>query len=198
MSRTATACSSRNLGETIPAGGPKEHRVHPINGIDLDFQRFPVYFPLNEGPAHAPTMTAWMRQVQAMTREVARRRGRPLLVSARILARPAQNLSIGLDPVTWAKEKLGDFFTVSHYLRNDFPLPMAAYRKLLPDMPLYTSIEVEAKPDSYRRIARQLCKDGVDGIMVFNCATPRPSGKEPPFELLNELGDAKNTRPESR
>jgi hypothetical protein len=84
-----------------------------------------------------------------------------------------------------------DFVIISHYLRNDFPLPVAEYRRLLPpDLPLYASIEVEGAPDAYRRIARRLWRDGVDGIMLFNFFTAREGGKEPPFELLNELGDA--------
>ena len=32
----------------------------------------------------------------------------------------------------WAKEGLIDFVVISHYLRNDFPLPVAEYRRLLP------------------------------------------------------------------
>ena len=163
---------------------------YDIDGIDLDFQRFPIYFPQNEGPEHTATMTQWVREVREMAREVGKRRGRPLIVSARILAKPEQNLAIGLDPVTWANEGLVDFFVVSHYLRNDFSLPIAEYRKLLPkSMPLYGSIEVERKKDTYRKIARKLWKDGADGIMLFNFFTGRESGKQPPFELLDELGD---------
>ena len=88
-----------------------------------------------------------------------------------------------------------DFVTVSHYLRNDFALPVADYRKLLPEkMPLYGSIEVEDKPNEYRRIARRLWKDHVDGIMVFNFFTTREGGKEPPFEILKEIGDQAKLR----
>jgi hypothetical protein len=163
---------------------------YDIDGIDLDFQRFPIYFPQDEGPEHTATMTQWVREVRDMTREVGKRRGRPLIVSARILAKPEQNLSIGLDPVAWASEGLVDFIVVSHYLRNDFPLPIAEYRKLLPkSMPIYGSIEVERKKDDYRIIARKLWKDGADGILLFNFFTGRESGKQPPFELLDELGD---------
>jgi hypothetical protein len=113
-----------------------------------------------------------------------------------VLAKPEQNLEIGLDPATWANEGLVDFVVISHYLRNDFPLPVAEYRKLLPQgMPIYGSIEYEPRPDSYRRIARRLYQDGVDGIMLFNFFARRESGKEPPFELLSELGDAERIRP---
>jgi len=169
----------------------------PIDGIDLDFQRFPIYFPQDEGPEHIDTMTGWMREVRAMAREVGEQRGRPLLVSTRVLATPEQNRSIGLDPTAWANEGLVDFLVVSHYLRNDFPLPIGEFRKLVPDsMPLYGSIEVEKNSDSFRRIAARLWKDGADGILLFNFFTTRHTrNTEPPFELLNELGDPSTIKP---
>lgn len=169
---------------------------YPIDGLDIDFQRFPIFFPQDEGPKHRETMTAWMREVRAMTRDVGTQRGRPLLLSARVMARPRQNLAIGLDPVTWANEGLIDFIEVSHYLRNDFPLPISEYRKLLPEqLPIYASIEVEKKDDTYRRIARQLYDEGVDGLMMFNYFTRREGGREPDFSLFRELSDPDRLKP---
>ncbi len=168
---------------------------YPIDGLDLDFQRFPMYFRPGEETAHVPTMTAWVRAVREMTRAIGRRRGRPLLLSARIMARPEQNRGIGLDPAAWVRDGLIDFVTVSHYLRNDFPLPIADYRKALPaGVPLYASIEVEPKADDYRRIARRLWADGVDGVMFFNFAAWREEGRELDFALVKELGDPARLR----
>jgi hypothetical protein len=161
-----------------------------VDGLDLDFQRFPMYFAPGKEAENVATMTAWMREVRAMTKEVGEKRGRPLLLSARVMARPEQNLAIGLDPVAWAKEGIVDFLEASHYLRNDFTLPIAEYRRVLPEkMPLYTSIEVAKDEETYRGIARQLWDDGTDGIMLYNFFTTREGGKEPPFGLLKVLGD---------
>lgn len=168
---------------------------YPIDGIDIDFQRFPIYFPQDEGHQHTDKMTSWMEEVRAMTREVGTKRGRPILVSARVLARPQQNLAIGLDPVTWAKKDLLDFVIVSHYLRNDFPLPIQEYRDLLPDeLPIYASLEVEPKADNFRRIARQLYDDGADGLMMFNYFSSRGRNEEPDFALFRELNDPKKLK----
>lgn len=163
---------------------------YDIDGIDLDFQRFPIYFPQDEGPEHIETMTGWVRQVREMTREVGEARGRPLLVSARVLATPGQNRSIGLDPSAWAREGLVDFLTVSHYLRNDFTLPIGAFRERVPaGVPLYGSIEVEKTRDRFRQVARDLWAAGADGVMLFNFFTSRHNRNEEPFfDLLNELG----------
>lgn len=167
-----------------------------IDGLELDFQRFPMYFKPGEEAQHVATMTAWMREIRAMTREVAQRRGRPILLSARVLARPEQNVGIGIDPTAWAKAGLVDFLIASHYLHNNFPLPIKEYRALLPaTMPLYASIEVEPKAEDYRRIASQLYGDGADGLMVFNYFTCRERGVEPDFALLTELSRLHQSSP---
>ncbi len=163
-------------------------RYPNLDGLDLDFQRFPIFFPQKEGEQNIATMTAWMREVRAMTREVGEKRSRPLLLSARVLATLEQNRKIGLDPVAWATEGLVDFLTVSHYLRNDFPLALKPFRDAVPPAtPLYASIEVEPDPETYRTIARQLKSEGVDGISMFNFFTRREGGNEPPFDVLPEL-----------
>jgi DNA-binding beta-propeller fold protein YncE len=160
-----------------------------LDGLDLDFQRFPMYFKPGEEEQHIPTMTAWVREIRAMTEEVGEKRGRPIKLCARIMARPEQNKAIGLDPIAWLEEDLLDFVVVSHYLRNDFPLPVKEYRALLPEgSPVYASIEVAPDADTYRDIAGQLWKDGVDGILLFNFFTTRERGKEPPFDVIKEIG----------
>lgn len=79
---------------------------YDIDGLDLDFQRLPIYFRQTEGPQRVETMTAWLREVRQMTREAGMQRGRPILLSARVMARPEQNLAIGLDPFAWARDSL--------------------------------------------------------------------------------------------
>ena len=163
---------------------------YDIDGLSIDFQRFPMYFKPGEEKQNIATMTDWMRKVRAMTQEVGKKRGRPIALCARVMARPEQNTAIGLDPIGWARDGLVDFLIESHYLRNDFPLPVKEYRKLLPKgFPLYASIEVAKTPETYHRIGRQLWQDGVNGIMVFNFFTTREGGKEPPFPVLDQLAN---------
>jgi hypothetical protein len=165
-------------------------RYSDVDGIDLDFQRFPVYFKAGQEEDNIPLMNDFVRQVREITREIGSKRGRPFMVSVRTMAKPEQNRAIGLDPQTWTEQSWVDFVVASHYLRNDYPIAIREYRKILPEnIPLYGSIEVEPERDTYRGIASQLYEDGVDGILLFNFFTGRESGKQPPFDLLNELGD---------
>ena len=193
------------VGTWLPAGlnfAVPEVRAHrlaqlreccerfPVDGLELDFQRFPIYFKPGEESKNVATMTRFVRKVRALTREIGRKRGRPLQLCARIMARPEQNRAIGLDPVAWAKEGLLDFVTVSQYLRNDYPLPIEQYRTLLPEtMPIYGSIEYSDSLNAYRRIARQLWANGVDGIYLFNFFAGSNATRDSFHGLLNVLGD---------
>jgi hypothetical protein len=160
----------------------------PIDGLDLDFQRFPMFFKYGHEEKNIAVMTQFVSDIRAMTRQIGKQRGRPMLLSARIMARPEQNRALGLDPFAWAREGLVDLLVASHYLRNDFPLPIKEYRDRLPEtFPLYASIEVEPEPGTYRRLARALYDEGADGLLMFNYFTRRESGNEPDFKLLAEL-----------
>lgn len=161
-----------------------------MDGLELDFQRFPMYFKPGEEAQHIQTMTQFVRDVRALTTEIGKKRGRPIELCARIMARPEQNLAIGLDPVTWANEGLLDFVIVSHYLRNDYPLPIEDYRALLPEgMPIYASLEYATRMEAYRHMARQVWEAGADGTYLFNFFASRENSKEPLNELFHEIGD---------
>lgn len=172
---------------------------YDVDGLEMDFQRFPIYFKYGEEEQNLDVMTEFIRSLRQLTNGLGDKRGRSMLLSARVMARPEQNKAIGMDVFRWVDEGLIDFLIASHYLRNDFPLPVKEYRDRMPrGMPLYASIEVEPKADTYRTFARQLYAEGVDGLMLFNYFTRRESGNEPDFELVRELSDPKTIRePES-
>ncbi len=172
---------------------------YDVDGLELDFQRFPMFFKYGEEEQNLAVMTEFVGRLRKLTDHKGNERGRPMLLSARVMARPEQNEAVGLDVFRWADEGLVDFLIASHYLRNDFPLPVQEYRERMPqDMPLYASIEVEPKAETYRTLARQLFAERVDGLMLFNYFTRRESGNEPDFELVKELRDPKTiAEPES-
>jgi hypothetical protein len=168
---------------------------YPIDGLDLDFLRFPMYFRPGEEKANIATMTGLIRQVRDVTREVGRKRARPLLLSVRVPARPEQALAIGLDPAGWAQQGLIDIVSAGHFLRPTSPVAIVEYRRALPpSVALYGSIDlhgtdVSTRTAEHRRMARQFWKDGADGVLVFNFFTTREQGKEPDWAVLKELGD---------
>jgi hypothetical protein len=159
-------------------------RTYPIDGIDIDFQRFPIYFRFGQEEAGIPIMNEFVSSIREMTKRVGIERGRPLQLSVRIMARPEQNRALGLDPFAWAQEGLVDFVTVSHYLRNEFTLPVREYRTLFPaDLPIYASIEYAPDANTYRAVARDLWEEKPDGIMLFNFF----AGNPPPYDVIDEI-----------
>lgn len=154
-------------------------RRFDIDGLELDFMRFPVNFPFGTGEAHTETMTAFVREVRAIARREGERRGRPLLLTARVPSSLAHCRWTGLDPAAWAREGLLDFLTASCVF-HDFPLPLAEFRAALGGtfrLPLYAAIENGIGRASgrefrshamYRAAAAHLHAEGADGIYLFN------------------------------
>jgi hypothetical protein len=136
-----------------------------------------------------------------MTREVGRNRGRPLLLSVRVLPRPEQALDIGLDPISWAGDGSIDIVSAGHFLGPTSLVDIPDYRDALPaTVPLHGSIDrhgtdVSTRTAEHRRMARQFRKDKADGVLVFNFFTHREQGREPDWAVLEELGTPIRFRP---
>ena len=91
---------------------------YDVDGIELDFMREPVYFrPNMEGrPAeaeHLGLMTGFMQRLRAAVDEIGQRRGRPILISARVPNLLDRCLYIGLDVKRWIEENLLDMLIPS-------------------------------------------------------------------------------------
>jgi len=169
-----------------------------IDGLELDWQRFPSHFKKGEQEKGIPILTRFVRDVRRMTDECGQRRGRPLLLAVRVLPSLAKSRSIGLDPVGWAKEGLVDLVSVSRFLHNsEGALAIQEYKRAIPGIPVYGSIEFTTDAGEYRREARTLWSQGVDGIYLFNffCSRELDPAVEPPLHLLKELEDPKAIQP---
>jgi YVTN family beta-propeller protein len=164
---------------------------YDIDGLELDFQRFPMYFKPGEEERGIRIMSEWMREVRLMVEEAGKKRGRPILLAARILALPEQNKAIGLDPADWVHAGRVDFVIVSHYLHNNFQLPIEEYRSLFPrDFPVYASVEVEPGMDRFFNIVYPLWQKKVNGIYLFNYFFPgvKENATPPPYDSIRKLG----------
>ena len=177
------------------------------DGIELDFQRFPTYFVDGTAEERVKKINELVERVRKMVDEVAKERGRDLIVAARIPSDYGNSppsyetaLAIGCDPAAWAKNGWVDFLVVTEFFIERYDLPIAPWKELITEVPIYGSIEcTEGRgienwltADKYRRAAKHLWADGADGIYLFNFFTSREKGKdarEPPFEVLKELGD---------
>ncbi len=182
---------------------------YDADGIELDFQRFPTFFreEYKDVEGRVDKINRLVERVRAMLDAEGRRRGRKLILTARVpsdYGRTAPNYelsrSIGCDPAAWVRNHWVDFLTVSEFLFVRYDLPIKPWKERISGVPIYGGIEcVEGTTprqamtaEKYRRAAKHLWEDGADGIYLFNFFTTRENGKEafePPFEVLKSLGE---------
>jgi len=176
---------------------------YDIDGLELDFQRFPAYFPHADGVAktHAPLMTELVAEIRRHVERVASRRGRSILLSARVPGTLQGCLKIGLDPAEWHRRDLLDFLTIAPFLRTLFRMPVQEFKAALSGLPVYAGVEFSAQhhegkarpmtPELYRGVAASLMAQEADGVSLFNMFCARENAEhswEPPFSVLREIG----------
>lgn len=171
---------------------------YDIDGLELDFYRHPVYFkPQMTGEPvtqeHCDMMTELLRRVRAMTREVAEKRGRSLLIAVRVPDSTGFARAIGLDYEQWLKEDLIDILTGTGYfhfepwenlvnLGHQYGVPV--YACLSGSRVVSSKNPGAGSPDKmplWHGEAAQAWQAGVDGIYTFNVFNPRD-------ELFRTLG----------
>ncbi|MEW6359571.1 MAG: family 10 glycosylhydrolase [Planctomycetota bacterium] len=169
---------------------------YDIDGIEMDFFRHPIYFkPQIHGEPvtqeHCDMMTGLLRRIRGMTEEIGAKRGRPLLIAARVPDSIGYDKGIGLDVEQWLKEDLVDLLVVSGYfhltpweesvkLGHQHGVPVYA---CLSESRIKGGAERErCSPEAYRARALTAWRAGVDGIYTFNAFNPK-------LTMWRELGD---------
>lgn len=148
-----------------------------IDGFDLDFMRFIVYFKLGEGRHNAPLMTQLVKDIRAKVDEVSAIRGKKILLSARVPPTIEACLDKGLDVQEWIQLGLIDFISIGVHWRGDPALPVANFIDELGDekIPVYATIDDGGyRPREtfshgmFRGMASHILSQGADGIYLFN------------------------------
>ena len=95
-----------------------------IDGFELDFNRFQVFFPKGKAAEGAPKITEMVRQVRARLDQVARQQRRPLYLFVRIPPSLADSRFAGLEVETWIREGLVDVVSPAQImtLAGDMPI----------------------------------------------------------------------------
>lgn len=159
---------------------------YDIDGFELDFIRHPVFFsPTMQGfpvgEEKVRIMTTFMREVSQLTRVATARRGRPVLVAARVPDTFKLCLNVGLDVKTWLEERLVDILIAGGGYAP-FTLPTeeftsAAHRHGVPVYPCINQGATESVSEGsflegVRALAANWYQEGADGIYLWNLATP--------------------------
>ncbi|HTY59027.1 MAG TPA: right-handed parallel beta-helix repeat-containing protein [Bacteroidota bacterium] len=174
---------------------------YPLDGIELDFMRFPYYFPRDSAnsPSCALLMTAFIERVRTMTINAGRRRGIPILLSVRVPSSLAASGYVCLDPAAWSRRGLVDFITVAPFLSTEPDMQIAQYKRSCPGIPVYGCLEYTCGErmmtvDEVRGASALFYAAGADGIYSFNYFCAREGGQEPAFSVFHDLGDPDRLR----
>jgi hypothetical protein len=177
---------------------------YDCDGIELDFNRFPILFKDGTTQERVAKMNELVGRIRKMLDEEGKKRNRRLVMGVRPpspnYSSPATyegSLKHGCDPVAWMKNGWIDFVTVSRFLHVTYDLPVADWKKVITEIPVYGCIEIvddktgaALTPKQYRRAARHIWDEGADGIYLFNFFITRETpSTEPVFEVLKDLGD---------
>ncbi len=148
-----------------------------LDGFDLDFMRFIVYFKNGEGQKNAPLMTQLVKDIKAKVDEVSAKRGRKILLSVRVPITVKNCLNKGLDIQEWIRLGLIDFVSIGVHWRGDPAPPVEQFIRDLGDVdiPVYATIDDGGyKPREiyshgmFRGMASHILAQGANGIYLFN------------------------------
>lgn len=148
-----------------------------IDGFDLDFMRFIVNFKTEEYAQNVEVMTQFVRDIRSKVDQISVKRGRKILLSARVPPTVRDCLDKALDVKTWIREGLVDFLSIGVHWRGNPAMPVARFKEDLNGLkiPVYASIDdggYKARElwshGMHRGMASHALAQGADGLYLFN------------------------------
>jgi hypothetical protein len=155
---------------------------YDMDGLELDWNRFPLHFREGEEIAQGKILTEWMVEVRKVVREAEKKWKHPICLAARVPARPDVSLGTGLDAVAWAKRDLIDHLIVAPFwTTTDFDIPVEQWIELLRGTKVGVTAGLDNRIQPYpgadtlpstlerrRGLAMATLARGSQGIYVFN------------------------------
>ncbi|MCE2861411.1 MAG: hypothetical protein LW690_03050 [Opitutaceae bacterium] len=162
-----------------------------VDGFELDFNRFQVFFPKGQAAAGAPLMTDLVRRVRARLDELAREVKRPLSLFVRVPPSLADCTTAGLEVERWMREGLVDLVSPAQIMTLAWDMPVAdlfalgkkygvrvhpslyprtSWRVAFPADARYADAKIgrDATLDEIRGAAANYAAGGADGFYLFN------------------------------
>lgn len=102
------------------------------DGFEIDWMRFGHHLTPGREAEEKEILTAFMRDVDALRRQWSEKRGRTILIAARVPAHPDAAAGLGMDGLAWAREGLVDWLIPSPFWStSDFDIPVDLWRERL-------------------------------------------------------------------
>ena len=147
-----------------------------LDGYELDFMRFIVYFKKLEAEKNAPLITELIQSVKAVADSVGKVHNKKFLLTARVPASLADCEQKGLDVKEWIKLGLVDFLTLGMHWRGDPAMGVEKFkREIGADIPVYATLDDGGydprevwSHGMYRGMASHALAQGAAGLNLFN------------------------------
>ncbi len=175
------------------------------DGLELDWMRFGYHFKPGREAEGCELLTQFMKDVRALTKEWAVKRGHPIQLGARVPTHPDAATGLGMDGVRWVREGLIDMLVPTPFwATSDFDIPIELWRERIGGaakgivLAAGQEILLQAYPGakqigndlrSVRGFAAAHFHRGADQIYLFNYMDPEPmQGPPGSYRALLEHG----------
>ena len=174
---------------------------YDMDGLELDWNRFPLHFREGEEIEQGRVLTQWMAAVREVVRAAEKKWKHPIWLVARVPARPEVAYGTGLDAVAWAKRGLIDHLVVAPFwATTDYDIPVDEWLALLKGTGVGVTAGLEIRVEAYpgspvlpntperrRGAAMAHLARGSQGIYVFNYFEGRSEAGSELWQLFNEM-----------
>jgi len=155
---------------------------YDVDGVELDFQRFPRFFRNAEVVEGTKVMTAFVRRIRERVDRFGLERGKPLKLCVRVPHTITACEGAGLDVVGWDAAGLVDMINVSSFYLHTMELGIEEFQARTKRARIYGEMNYVTYQNSkvstfarryttfeiYRASALNLLCRGVDGLSLFN------------------------------
>ena len=155
---------------------------YDVDGVELDFQRFPRFFRNDEIAAGTKVMTAFVERIRGMIDRIGAERGKSLKLSVRVPHTVAACEKAGLDVIGWDAQGLLDMINVSSFYLHTMELGIEDFQARTTRARIYGEMNYVTyqnsrvskfarrytTPEIYRASALNLFYRGADGLSLFN------------------------------
>ncbi len=154
---------------------------YDLDGVQIDFSRHIPCLPLGRQWELRDQVTNFMRKVRLMLQEVAQKRGRPLLLAAKVPQTLAGCGVDGFDLAAWARQKLVDVLTLGS---RTMDVDVEGIRASVgPEVQLQPCFDDHHATDGYRYAPSEYLRGifanhwqrGADSVATFNWAIATPA-----------------------
>ncbi len=155
---------------------------YDVDGVELDFQRFPRFFHNDKIEEGTQIMTAFVKRIGAMLNAMGRERDKSLRLCVRVPETIAKCERAGLDVVGWDALELVDMINVSSFYIHTMELEVEDFQARTSRAKVYGEMNYVTYQNSkvsqfarryttipaYRASALNLFHRGADGLSLFN------------------------------